>query len=1048
MSGGAAQPRASVVMVVHDGAATTRTCLESLRATDEPFALVVVDNGSTDDTPRLFRDLASPWPLRYARNESNASVLAAYNQAWRLAATEFVCLLHNDTTMLEPAWLARLLAPLATPDVGLSGLYGVKRVRRDGRYAGRTIVHSLAEGPTVRAPWEEVAVVDGVCLCLRRATLEAVGGIDEGYGFFHGYDRDLSFAVRETGRRCVVVHAPFRHAGGGTRTREFAARPELEHRDLADRRAATERFARKFAHRLPSDVRPVTARVADWLGRRASPQGVRRWLVLALALALGGCAGIDSSAPAPGPGPAPGRRGEGHRGMREARAASSVARDTDPVATWETVQTRVRRGEAAAVLADTQRLAAAATTAGDAGSALIAHTAAAYAALRLSRLDTVLREAEAAVAAGDKARDWPFTGTFVARARRFAGLALAQIGRPGDAERELLAALAVAQVASLGQPHIGTVSSINGSLALLAARRGDHDAAVRYAEDAVRMTESGMRDGASARHPQRRMRLQRQLASAQVDLATIYFGAGRVDDAGRAAADAFANARAVGAPDFQVKARALLAHVAARRHDPRTVALYEEAIAGARRTNQVWLLTSLHAGLAQFQATQGHTPQALDSARQAIELTESVRGQLQEAEMRSSFFEGKQELYQIRLALSLNQLAEGFAFAERSRARAFLDLLGTHTALSKGRTEALAAEELRLRARLAAARAGAEPDDEGERGGDAGVAAAERDYAEFLKTVRAASGEQASLMSVEPVTLAEVQALLDEGTTLLEYLVTRGEVVVWVVDRTHAEVVRVRVRRDARVTEVRDFRRAIADRAPAAEVERRAAALHQRLVAPLRAHVRGERVVIVPHDVLHYLPFAALRSPEGRWLVEDWRLSTVPSASVLKYLPSKGTAASGPAVALGNPELGPELALRFAEREVRAVADALPGARVYVRGQAPEHEAKALGPTASVGRALGVRDGPGPALAWRRAGRAAARVPRRRHSRRRHDALEGGRSRLLRPDAPVLRRARLERAGGGIAPGAAREPRRGAAPVLLGRVRARGRPALSIRAAR
>src|SRR5438552_3792341 len=80
----------------------------------------------------------------------------------------------------------------------------------------------------------------------------------------------------------------------------------------------------------------------------------------------------------------------------------------------------------------------------------------------------------------------------------------------------------------------------------------------------------------------------------------------------------------------------------------------------ARRTNQVWLLTSLHAGLAQFQATQGHTPQALDSARQAIELTESVRGQLQEAEMRSSFFEGKQELYQIRLALSLNQLAEGF----------------------------------------------------------------------------------------------------------------------------------------------------------------------------------------------------------------------------------------------------------------------------------------------------------------------------------------------------------------------------------------------------
>jgi GT2 family glycosyltransferase len=164
------------------------------------------------------------------------------------------------------------LAPLASPDIGLSGLYGVKRVRRDGRYVGRTIVHSLAQGPTVRPPWEEVAVVDGVCLCLRRATLEAVGGIDEGYGFFHGYDRDLSFAVRETGRRCVVVHAPFHHAGGATRARDFSTRPALERQDLAQRRAAVARFARKFAHRLPTDVRPMATRMTDWLTRHRAVQ--------------------------------------------------------------------------------------------------------------------------------------------------------------------------------------------------------------------------------------------------------------------------------------------------------------------------------------------------------------------------------------------------------------------------------------------------------------------------------------------------------------------------------------------------------------------------------------------------------------------------------------------------------------------------------------------------------------------------------------------------------------------------------------------------------
>ena len=39
-------------------------------------------------------------------------------------------------------------------------------------------------------------------------------------------------------------------------------------------------------------------------------------------------------------------------------------------------------------------------------------------------------------------------------------------------------------------------------------------------------------------------------------------------------------------------------------------------------------------------------------------------------------------------------------------------------------------------------------------------------------------------------------------------------------------------------------------------------------------------VIIVPHGPLHYLPFTALRNPEGRWLVEDLAIVTVPSASV------------------------------------------------------------------------------------------------------------------------------------------------------------------------
>jgi GT2 family glycosyltransferase len=258
----------SIVMPVHDQVALTRACLDSLAATTEPFRLVVADNGSTDETPALLAAFPYPYPLRVQRNPADLSVIAALNRAWRAADTEYVCFIHNDTRMVEPDWLTRLLRALDEPGIALAGLYGAKAVRADGRFAGRSIVHSLVEGPTVRPPWEEVAVVDAVCLCVSRALLETLGGLDERYGRFHGLDRDLSFAVRERGLRCVVVHAPFHHEGGGTRTREFTRDPARERADLAARRDAVARFTAKYRHRLPCDVRPFGERVRDFVRAR------------------------------------------------------------------------------------------------------------------------------------------------------------------------------------------------------------------------------------------------------------------------------------------------------------------------------------------------------------------------------------------------------------------------------------------------------------------------------------------------------------------------------------------------------------------------------------------------------------------------------------------------------------------------------------------------------------------------------------------------------------------------------------------------------------
>jgi GT2 family glycosyltransferase len=260
------EPVISVVIPVYNQLALTRACLDSLRGTSELFELCVIDNASTDGTPEFFATASLPVARRYQRNAENVGLIRALNQGAALAGGDVLCFLHNDTEMRDVRWLARLRAALEEPGVGLAGLYGARRLRRDGRYVGRTIVHALEDGTTLRDDVSEVAAVDGVCLTLRRTVFDAVGGFDEGYGFFHGYDRDLSFAVRETGHRCLVVNVPFVHHGGGTRTGVGAPVPRAE--DLTHRRAALARFAAKWRHRLPADVRGPRERIADWLTAR------------------------------------------------------------------------------------------------------------------------------------------------------------------------------------------------------------------------------------------------------------------------------------------------------------------------------------------------------------------------------------------------------------------------------------------------------------------------------------------------------------------------------------------------------------------------------------------------------------------------------------------------------------------------------------------------------------------------------------------------------------------------------------------------------------
>jgi CHAT domain-containing protein len=92
-------------------------------------------------------------------------------------------------------------------------------------------------------------------------------------------------------------------------------------------------------------------------------------------------------------------------------------------------------------------------------------------------------------------------------------------------------------------------------------------------------------------------------------------------------------------------------------------------------------------------------------------------------------------------------------------------------------------------------------------------------------------------------------------------------------------------------------------------------ALYAELLAPLAGEIAGRRLVVVPHGLLHYVPFHALRRADGRYVIEDNEVSYAPSATVYRLCAQRPGRPPRPAslLAVGlsdalAPHIGEELA--------------------------------------------------------------------------------------------------------------------------------------------
>jgi GT2 family glycosyltransferase len=256
-----ASPAVSVVVPCLDAGATLDRCLTSLvgQETDTSFEVVVVDNGSTDDSVAIARRAAAESPHRLRLlTESRPGAARARNLGLRESGGGVVLFTDADC-IAEPGWLTALARALDDPRVLIAGGEIVGDPAQSGlvaRYARS--IGLLSQDHTLghpRAPFFQTAN-----LGVRREDALAVSGFDPELALA-GEDADFCWrlAASHAGRELRLVRAArVRHVHRTTAAGLFRQFRGYGHGDVA--------LARRHGRATAAEAAKLTADLLRALG--------------------------------------------------------------------------------------------------------------------------------------------------------------------------------------------------------------------------------------------------------------------------------------------------------------------------------------------------------------------------------------------------------------------------------------------------------------------------------------------------------------------------------------------------------------------------------------------------------------------------------------------------------------------------------------------------------------------------------------------------------------------------------------------------------------
>ncbi|MEK9627702.1 MAG: tetratricopeptide repeat protein [Nitrospinota bacterium] len=420
---------------------------------------------------------------------------------------------------------------------------------------------------------------------------------------------------------------------------------------------------------------------------------------------------------------------------------------------------------------------------------------------------------------------------------------------------------------------------------------------------------------------------------------------GKLDEAATHLDQAMKFSGEIGDRTNMVKVMLELGHLALERKQwKEAVPLFEKTYALSSKINvkEVSWRALRGQGFALVQLNKNDA--AVKAYKEAVKIVDSMRAAIKVEEFQNGFLTDKQDVYKelILLLLDLNKIEDSFQYAERAKSRSFIDLLGNQKISLKNDVnqklyDALTQQKILIREieeAFAAARSQEKEEEAKELSGK--LVEARSLYQNLLINAKEQSPEISNFITVDAITLDKLYDLLEEKVALIEYLVTKNEIVAWVVTKGKIKSTRVPIdEKDLNVL-IADYRDRIQKLAPVEEQSKR---LHALLVDPIQGFLKNKRLLgIVPHGHLHYISFSSLKNDES-FLFERHPLFYSPSASVMQFTFKKKVERSPDikVLALGNPDLGDmNYDLPLAEMEANAIKWDFPQIDVLTRENATE----------------------------------------------------------------------------------------------------------------